>query len=288
MFEILPSLDPVTKAKLFQSLFVFGVLYFIRVVSIKIVVNKINDNQSRYRWQKAVIIITNCLVIIIVARIWFDGVDSVATYFGFLTAGLAIALKDPIANLAGSIFIVSRNPFEIGDRVQIGPYMGDIIDIRLFQFTLLEIGNWVDADNTTGRIIHIPSGKVFTESQVNYNQAFSHIWNEIKVLITFESDWREARTILNEIVEKKEFQVNTFTQRKLRQASLQYMLPFESFEPHVFLTVEDSGVLFTLRYLCEPRSRRRTEVELWEAILEAFEVVEGIEFAYPTQRFYQA
>lgn len=286
--DLLPGLSPDLKAKLFQSLFVFAVLYLIRFFASKLVINKIHDNQSRYRWQRAISIITNFLILIIVARIWFNGIDSIATYFGFLTAGLAIALKDVISNLAGSAFIVSRKPFEIGDRVQIGEYSGDVIDIRLFQFTLLEIGKWVDGDQTTGRIVHVPSGTVFTTSQINFNQAFSHIWNEIPVLITFESNWRQAKKILKEIIDQKEFRINNLTQRKLRQASLQYMLPFESFESNVFITVKDSGVLFTVRYLCEPRARRRTEVEMWESILEAFEKNNDIEFAYPTQRFYKA
>ena len=95
-----------------------------------------------------------------------------------------------------------RRPFALGDRIQIGKHSGDVIDIRFFQFTINEIGNWVDADQSTGRIIHIPNGKVFTEAQANFTQGFSHIWNEIGVLVTFESDWEKAKNILEKIVEK--------------------------------------------------------------------------------------
>ena len=51
-----------------------------------------------------------------------------------------------------------RRPFKAGDRIEIGPHAGDVIDIRLFRFSLLEIRNWVDADQSTGRIVHIPNG----------------------------------------------------------------------------------------------------------------------------------
>ena len=37
-------------------------------------------------------------------------------------------------------------PFKIGDRIQIQDHQGDVIDIGVFKFTLLEIGNWVDAN----------------------------------------------------------------------------------------------------------------------------------------------
>ncbi len=40
-------------------------------------------------------------------------------------------------------------PPELGDRVQVGGHAGDVIDLRIFKFTLLEIGNWVAADQST-------------------------------------------------------------------------------------------------------------------------------------------
>src|SRR5207247_865051 len=93
-------------------------------------------------------------------------------------------------------FILWRRPFEVGDRVQIGPHAGDVIDLGLFQFTLNEIGAWVNADQSTGRIIHVPNGKVFTDPVANYNKGFRYIWNEVPVVVTFESDWRKAKQIL--------------------------------------------------------------------------------------------
>ena len=45
---------------------------------------------------------------------------------------------------------------------------GSPVDIRIFQFSLLEIGNWVNADQSTGRIVHEPNALVFTEPLSNY------------------------------------------------------------------------------------------------------------------------
>ena len=74
-----------------------------------------------------------------------------------------------------------------------------LIDLRIFQFTLMEIGNWVDADQSTGRIVHVPNGSVFVTPLANYAKGFQYIWNEIPVLVTFESDWRRAKEILEGI-----------------------------------------------------------------------------------------
>ena len=107
------------------------------------------------------------------SSVWIEAIGQFGAFLGLLTAGLAIALKDPLTNIAGWIFILTRQPFKLGDRVQIGDQAGDVIDIRLFQFTLLEIGNWVNADQSTGRIIHVPNGTVFTQSQANYSTGFN-------------------------------------------------------------------------------------------------------------------
>src|SRR3989442_7605528 len=87
-----------------------------------------------------------------------------------------------LVNLAGWVFIIWRSPFALGDRIQIGQHAGDVIDVRLFQFTLNEIGNWVQADQSTGRIIHIPNGKVLTEVIANYSEGVQYIWHEIPSL----------------------------------------------------------------------------------------------------------
>src|SRR5437870_943240 len=102
-------------------------------------------SRLRYRWQKATAYITTPIALLIVGRIWFAGFQSIATFLGLVSAGIAIALKDILVNLAGWVFIIWRRPFALGDRIQIGQHAGDVIDVRLFQFTLNEIGNWVQA-----------------------------------------------------------------------------------------------------------------------------------------------
>jgi small-conductance mechanosensitive channel len=97
-----------------------------------------------------------------------------------------------LANLAGWVFIVWRHPFRVGDRVQIGEHAGDVVDLRIFQFSLMEIRNWVEADQSTGKIIHIPNGIIFTSPLANYTHGFNYLWNEIPITITFESDWEKA------------------------------------------------------------------------------------------------
>ncbi len=270
---------------LLSVLALFG-LWFLRYIALKIMFRRVTDAKSRYQWRNGIRNVYWGLLIVVISSIWVDRFDSIATFFGLVTAGLTIALQVPIVNFAGWLFIITRQPFVVGDRIQIGDIAGDVIDIRFFQFTLNEIRNWVDADQSTSRIIHVPNGKVFEQPQANFTQGFPHIWNEIGVLVTFESDWRLAKSILEDIVKQHAEHISKEAEKELLQASEKYMIFYSVLTPIVYTSVKDSGVMLTMRYLCNPKKRRSTEQLIWESILDAFAIHDNIDFAYPTQRIY--
>jgi small-conductance mechanosensitive channel len=280
------GLSPKIQSMVLISIVTILIVLVLRQLILRIVSKKFEDVRVRYRWRKTSAYIAFLLAILILGRVWFEGFQSIATYLGLLSAGVAIALKDLLANLAGWIFIIWRKPFEVGDRIQIGNQSGDVIDIRIFQFTLMEIGNWVDADQSTGRVIHIPNGKIFTEPQANYHKGFQYIWNEIPVLVTFESNWEKAKSILQEIGIRHAEHLSPHAEERIREASRKFMIFYTKLSPTVYTTVKDCGVLLTIRYICEPRRRRDREQAIWEDILKEFSKYEDIDFAYPTQRFY--
>lgn len=240
--------------------------------------------RSQFRWKKGSTYTIVVIGIIVIGRVWFEGIQSLVTFFGLLSAGIAIALKDLFSDLAGWIFIISRKPFEVGNRIQIGEHCGDVIDLRPFQFTMLEIGNWVDADQSTGRMIHVPNGMIFTHPLSNYDKGFKYIWNEIPVLITFESDWHKAKTIIQTIVNEKTLAITPEVEKELRETSRKYLIFYNTLTPTVYTSVKDSGVLLTIRYLSEIRKRRSTAEEIWESLLDEFAKHDDIALAYPTFR----
>jgi small-conductance mechanosensitive channel len=197
--EIL-ELGPGAEGRLIRSAAIILILVVLHIVFLRLI--RSQDIQFRYRWRKISTYVGVVLGIILVGRVWFEGVQTVATFIGILGAGLVIALRDMVTNIAAWFFILWRRPFVVGDRIQIGEHRGDVIDKRIFQFTLLEIGNWVDADQSTGRIIHVPNGRIFVEPVANYTAGLAYIWNEIPVTITFESDWKAAREILLDIARR--------------------------------------------------------------------------------------
>ncbi|HOO59463.1 MAG TPA: mechanosensitive ion channel family protein [Candidatus Mcinerneyibacteriales bacterium] len=280
------GIDPGLQAKILSTFLVGVIFWLIRLIILHIVNRLTTDIKARYTWRKSLTYITGVLALLIMGSIWLKGIQTLATYLGLLSAGLAIALKDPLTNIAGWLFIISRRPFSMGDRIQIGEYAGDVIDIRVFQFTLIEIGNWVDADQSTGRIIDINNSKIFTDTLANYTKGFRYIWNEIPVLVTFESDWQKAKRLLQKIVDRHAEQLTPAAEKSLREASKKFMIFYSQLTPIVYTSVRESGVLLTMRYMCEPRKRRGSTEAIWEDVLREFSRHKDIDFAYPTTRFY--
>ncbi len=262
------------------------VLWALRTLAVKAVWARSSDPATRYRWKKTTAYLAVGLGVVLLGAIWIERFRSLATFLGLLTAGLAIALRDLVASFAGWLFILVRRPFEVGDRIQIGEHAGDVIDLRIFKFTLMEIGNWVDADQSTGRVVHVPNHLVLTDSVINFTGGFRFIWNELPVLVTFESDWKLAKRLLQEIADRHAGSAAEEARESLRKASRRFMLYYSQLTPIVYTKVVESGVLLTIRHLCPPRQRRGLSEAIWEEILEQFAAHDAIDFAYPTQRFF--
>lgn len=271
---------------LLLSILIVGILLFIRKVLISLIAKNTKDPKTVYYSKRIIGYSYAFLLIILLGSVWIKGFGSIGTYLGIASAGVAIALHETIANIAGWFFILWRKPFVIGDRIQIGETKGDVIDLRLFQFSMVEVGNWVEAEQSTGRIIHVPNSHVLKERTANYHGGFNYIWNEIHILVTFESNWRKTREILEKIAKEKIESSARQAEIQLREAAERYMIHFSKLTPAVYMSARDSGVLFSIRYMINPRQKRGSEQALWEVILDEFEKHPDIELAYPTTRFY--
>jgi small-conductance mechanosensitive channel len=263
---------------------ILAVWLIIGRLSRRVIARTVEDPASRFQMTRVSGYVVGGLAVILIARTWIQGIAGIATYFGLLSAGIAIALQDPLTNLAGWLYILLRRPFKVGDRIQVGTNMGDVVDIRPFRFVMLEIGNWVHADQGTGRILHVPNGLVFKHSVANYDEAFGYIWNELEVTITFESNWREAKKKLQHILEDHAEKLDAHVRKRIDEAAHVLHIKFPKLTPVVWTSVVDSGVKLSMRYLCKPRARRSSSTHIWEEVLDAFAEMPDVDFAYPTTR----
>jgi small-conductance mechanosensitive channel len=269
------------------SLVAVVITYLIAFFIIKIINKTVKDLKRKYTLRKFTAYIATFICILVIILIWIKRAASVTTIISVLGAGLTLALHQPITSIAGWLLILVRRPYDTGDRIAIGNISGDVIDIRLFFTSILEIGNWVDADQSTGRIVHCPNGKVFTEPIFNYTRGFEYIWNEIKTVVTFESNWKKAKDIILDIGSKDYRDLSEKVRGKIETMSKKYMIYYQKLTPIVWTKIVDFGVELTLRYLTEARKRRSTQDAICQDILDRFNQEPDIDFAYPTYRIYR-
>ncbi len=278
--------DQTAITDLLVSILIIVLLWLVRRMFLRYVIDKFDTVETRYKWQKSSNYIVVLIGLIIIVPFWLGSLTSLGTFLGLITAGIAIALKDLLVNLVGWLFILIRKPFKVGDRIEIGKVKGDVIDLRIFQFSIMEIGGWVNAEQSTGRIIHVPNGVVFTEPQANYTIGFEYIWEEIPILLTFESDWQKAKKVLQVVLERNALHLSDDAEKQIKEAAKKYMIYYKKLTPIVYTSIKDSGVELTMRFLCHPRKRRFTEELIFEDILKEFAKYDDIDLAYPTTRYY--
>lgn len=245
-----------------------------------------SDANRQFNIRRTTHVIIGAICALMLFKVWVASTSDFSTYFGLVSAGLAIALQDVIVSLVGWIFIMVVKPFQIGDRIQVADHSGDVTDLRMFQFSLMETGHWINADQATGRILHFPNSYVFKNVIANYNAGFDFIFVEIPIMVTFESDWKKALGILENVLRHEIGAENHEATRQIRRAARNMKLYFSHTDSRVLTSVADSGVVLTLRFLCRVTERRVKEQAIWKAVLEAFGKEDSIDFAYPTQRFY--
>jgi small-conductance mechanosensitive channel len=285
----LPTIDLThTQINLIESVGVVVGLVVLRWLLLRAMHRYITETDDWYRARRIATYVATIVAVITLAFIWFDAFSELPTYLGLVSAGIAIALADLLKNMAGWLYIVVRRPLWLGDRVEIDGTRGDVVDVRLFRFTLMEIGEWVHADQSTGRLVHVPNGVLFTKPMANYTEGFEHIWDEIPIMVTFESNWEKAKAIILEEIEAISVDVSAKASEGMRKTARDYQIKIGKLTPIVYLSVEASGVVLTGRFLVSARKRRGVEEHVWEGILRRFRDAEDIDLAYPTVRtFYR-
>ncbi|MBD3315431.1 MAG: mechanosensitive ion channel [Chitinivibrionales bacterium] len=207
---------------------------------------------------------------------------------GLFLAGVALSMRDVFSNIVGWLVIVSNRGFKSGDRIKIGNLSGDVIDIGMLRTIVAEVGDWVHADQSTGRLVSVPNSMVLSHEVYNYTQGYDFIWNEMRVLVTFESDWERAEAIMLEVANEDFRQKRHHIQERLSKVRRRYLLRYNYISPTVYTKVADSGVELALRYMVRARRRRTVEDAFSREILRRFAREPRVAFAYPTIRMYRA
>ncbi len=267
-------LDP-TVGKLIATavgiLIIFVIVRFLQ----RSLTRYVKDSDTRYRVRKFVNFIGYLTGMLFLGIIFSDRLGKLTVAFGVAGAGIAFALQEVIASIAGWVAVSLGRFYRTGDRIQLGGTKGDVIDIGLLRTTLMECGEWVRGDLYNGRIVRVANSFVFKEPVYNYSADFPFLWDEIIVPVRFGSDPKTAREILQSIAHELLGEYAARSKTAWKQVVEKYMIYEAGVEPTVTVSVDENWMEFTLRYIVDYKSRRSTKDQLFSRILEAFEETDG-------------
>jgi small-conductance mechanosensitive channel len=216
---------------------------------------KIEDATRRQSARAAVRNVLAVVGFVVIALIWLPGGANLVTALGIL---------------------------RIGDRVRIGDVVGDVMDISLLRTTVMEVGEWVKADQYTGRVVTVANRAVWVSPVYNFTQHWGYLWDEITLPITYESDWQRAAEIMLEQGQTYTKKLQADAEAKLSRMLDRFPLKETKVEPTLYLAMTDNWIELTLRFVVDAQERRKVKGQLHRDLLQHIQAEKKIAVASTT------
>ena len=197
--------------------------------------------------------------------------SSLATFAGFITAGIAVGLQTVLLSVAAYFFIVGRYGVKVGDRITVANVTGDVVEVGLVRFYLMELAGTGSALHPTGRIAVFANSVLFQTGTPLYKQipGTDYVWHEVSVKLKADT---ENRTVLEKIRRAVE-QVYDGYRRQIEQehatteAWMDTTLPSPTVESRLQYS---DGLQFVVLYPVRVGKAAETDDEVVRRLVEIF------------------
>jgi small-conductance mechanosensitive channel len=214
------------------------------------------------------LVMTIALALVVVFSL-VSQVGSVATYAGFVTAGVAVALQNPILAIVAYFFLMGRYGVRVGDRVTISGVTGRVVDISLLRIYLMELSG--PDLHSTGRMVVLSNAVLFQPTASLFKQipGAEYLWHSVTLTIIATADVEKAYSRLQAAANKV---YDTYRDAIQRQHDLaQRFIEFETSAPapEVRVRLTDTGLECEVRYPVVPEKSARTDQQMLDALRKA-------------------
>ena len=266
------SFDLIQKLPLL-ALILSGVLFAERLIEHFAIV-RLESTVSRYNLTRIVRLLTALAMIGVLGSILLGNIYTGLVSLGVISIVVGLAVQTPMTSFIGWLYILARQPYRVGDRIQIGNATGDVIEVSYLDTTLWEFGGkYLSSDHPSGRIIKFPNSNVLNTPVYNYSwPLFPYVWNEIKLQVGYESDLAFIAETMTRIAEKeigKEMLQRVKVYRDLLAQTPVDELSVQEKPTVLFRASENTWLEAILRYLVDPKRAGRVKTRLLVKLLEA-------------------
>ena len=236
-------------------------------------ISQVENRPAQYNLTRVLNLVLVLIIIVIILSLlsatWYTALISL----GLLSLILGFALQTPITSFIGWIYLLIRQPYRVGDRIQIGDAKGDVIDVSYLDTTLWEFGGpYLSTQHPSGRIIKFPNSLVLNQTVYNYSwPLFPYVWNEIKFQVAYNSDLEFITQTMQQVVEEdlgdQMIDLVQVYRELLRQTPVDELEIQERPVVH-FRASENTWLEVIVRYLVHPKESGRVKTRLTKKLLE--------------------
>jgi small-conductance mechanosensitive channel len=267
-----------TYRQTFQHLALAGFFVFLVLMATKgielLLIKRSHVKSAKYNLVRLIHLLSVVIAALIIISFLFENWYTAAVSLGLFSLILGFALQTPISSLIGWFYIIIRSPYKVGDRIQVGDFTGDVVEISYLDTTLWEFGgDYQSNDLPSGRLIRFPNTLVFQSPVYNYSwKKFPYIWNEIPFHVAYESDLNFVETTIRAIAQEQlgpQMAENIKVFKEIVEQTPVDELEIKEYPFVSYRINANTWVEVLLIYLVEPKKASAVRSRLIKAILPA-------------------
>lgn len=233
----------------------------------------IGDPRRRRQFLVLRRIVIGFLIVIVLLLGFVSEFSSLATFAGFITAGIAVGLQAVLLSVAAYFFIIGRYGIRVGDRISVAGITGDVVDIGLVRLYLMEMAGTGLDFYPTGRLVVFSNSVLFQTGTPLFKQipGTEYAWHEVVVMIAPSGNHKVAQQKLvaavNEIYSKYRQEI----ERQHSDIERRVDILIETPRPEARLQFADGGLELLVRYPVEIRRAPDIDEEMTRTVLQLIE-----------------
>jgi len=217
------------------------VLIIMLIISRRFILKRVDSVELRRKW---IVQTRNGLILLFVLgllMIWGEELRTLALSVVAITLALVLATKELILCVTGTILKSGAGSFDVGDRIQIKDFRGDVIDQSLLATTIMEVGPGKLTHQRTGRMAVIPNSMFLSEPVINESFTNNYVLHVFTVPFKREDDWKHAQKVLLESAGKHCSASLEEIRQYMHKVSEQRGLDVPSVNPRVSISMPVAG-----------------------------------------------
>jgi small-conductance mechanosensitive channel len=207
--------------------------------------------------------------------------SSLATFAGFVTAGIAVGLQAILLSIAAYFFVIGRYGIRVGDRISVAGVTGDVIDIGLVRLYLMELAGTGIELYPTGRVVMFSNSVLFQAGTPLFKQVpgTEYAWHEVAISLAPGSNYKLVQDQISRVVGSVYEKYREVIESQLGGIERRLEVQLKAPVPESKLQFTDAALEFVVRYPVDIRRASEIDENVTRAVLDVLDTNEALKTA---------